>query len=58
MAEENNRLDDDRFFGLDDMSVMRELLRSVKGLSPISLAPVVDEVLSGERAVTEQYQFE
>ena len=58
MAEENNKTEDARFLGLDDMSVMRELLRSVKGLSPISMAPVVDEVFSDDRQVAEQYQFE
>lgn len=57
MAEENHD-NDTEFLGLDDMSAMRVVLRTVKGISPISLAPVIEEVLPDERQYAEQYQFE
>ncbi|GEM_PF-2289280 len=57
MAEETHE-NDTELFGTDDMSAMRVVLRSVKGVSPISLAPVIDEVMMDSRQYSEQYQFE
>lgn len=57
MAEETHENDAD-FIGTDDMSVMRVLLRTVKGISPTSLAPVIDEVVQNNREYREQYEFE
>lgn len=42
----------------DDMSAMRTVLRSVRGSSPISVAPIVDPILVDDNDYGEQYQFE
>lgn len=42
----------------DDESVMRDLLKLVKGLSPISVAPMVEGVVADDQAYGEQFEFE
>lgn len=41
MAEEKHLED---FTGSDDMNAMRVVLRTVKGISPISLTPTLDPI--------------
>lgn len=56
MAEEHHLHDE---INHDDQSVMSQLLQTVKGLSPISLAPAVDSVLADDTTSSrEQFQFE
>lgn len=55
MAEETHQLADE--ITHDDESVMSHLLQTVKGLSPISLAPVIDDAL-GDGFSGEQFEFE
>ena len=57
MAEENHHqiIDD---ITHDDESVMSHLLKTVKGLSPISMAPIVDSVVLDSGLVSEQFEFE
>lgn len=43
----------------DDVSVLRVLLHTVKGLSPVSVAPTLEMATSGdEQAYPEQFEFE
>lgn len=55
MAEETHQLADE--ITHDDESVMSHLLKTVKGLSPISLAPVVDSIVDDNHMI-EQFEFE
>lgn len=56
MAEEHHIED---AINHDDQSVMSQLLQSVKGLSPISLAPAVDMSATEDfHSIAEQFQFE
>jgi len=56
MAEEHHLHDE---INHDDQSVMSQLLQTVKGLSPISLAPAMDSVLADDSRMTrEQFEFE
>ena len=55
MAEETHQLADE--ITHDDESVMSHLLQTVKGLSPISLAPVIDSVVDDNHMI-EQFEFE
>ena len=57
MAEETPLHDDFELTNHDDMSVMRELLHTVKGLSPISVAPVLETVAVDDQSF-EQFEFE
>lgn len=56
MAEENHGLYDETTH--DDQSVMRQLLMTVKGLSPTSMAPMADSALAQSQQSIEQFQFE
>ena len=58
MAEETHDQDETDFFGSDDQTAMRTVLRMVKGSSPISLAPVIDDIGMDDRPYSEQFQFE
>lgn len=42
----------------DDASVMRDVLKRVKGISPISVAPVVEGMIADDRVYGEQFEFE
>ena len=44
MAEETHQHADIDDVSHDDMTVMSSLLRTVKGLSPISTAPVLEDI--------------
>jgi hypothetical protein len=56
MAEEHHLHDE---INHDDQSVMSQLLQTVKGLSPISLAPVIDSAFADDTSSTgEQFEFE
>jgi hypothetical protein len=56
MAEEHHLNDE---INHDDQSVMSQLLQTVKGLSPISLAPAIDSAFADDNsAADEQFQFE
>jgi hypothetical protein len=56
MAEEHHLHDE---INHDDQSVMSQLLQTVKGLSPISLAPAIDSTLADDTSSTgEQFEFE
>lgn len=55
MAEEHHLHDE---INHDDQTVMSQLLKTVKGLSPTSLAPVFDSALGDESSLAEQFQFE
>lgn len=57
MAEETHTPESFDQFVSDDMSVMRELLHVVKGLSPTSMSPATAMVVDDENA-TEQFEFE
>ncbi len=48
MAEEHPTYQDSTMIGGDDMSVMRVLLQTVRGLSPISSAPAREIALGDE----------
>lgn len=48
MAEEHPTYQDSTMIGGDDMSVMRVLLQTVRGLSPISSAPALEIALGDE----------
>ena len=58
MAEENSVHDNAELFSHDDATVMRVLLHTVKGLSPISVAPALESVSEDDRTYSEQFQFE
>jgi len=59
MAEENTTHDYASLTSHDDMSVMRVLLHTVKGLSPVSVAPVLEMVLDDSPAqAAEAFEFE
>lgn len=58
MAEENSIHDNADIVLHDDASVMRILLQTVKGLSPISVAPELETMPEDNRPYEEQYQFE
>lgn len=58
MAEEKHDENETTLLGIDDMAAMRAVLRTVKGISPISLAPAIDDVVTSSRTDAEQYQFE
>ena len=55
MAEEHHLHDE---INHDDQSVMSQLLQTVKGLSPISLAPAIDSAFADDSTTREQFQFE
>jgi len=56
MAEEHHLHDE---INHDDQSVMSQLLQTVKGLSPISLAPAIDSAFADDNSMSrEQFQFE
>jgi hypothetical protein len=56
MAEEHHLHDE---INHDDQTVMSQLLKTVKGLSPISLAPVIDSPFVDDvGTVGEQFEFE
>lgn len=58
MAEESPLHDSFELTTHDDMSVMRVLLHTVKGLSPISTAPQLEAVAADDGSYGEQFEFE
>ena len=59
MAEENTTHDYATITNHDDMSVMRVLLHTVKGLSPVSVAPVLEMAMDDSPAqAVEAFEFE
>lgn len=53
MAEENTQFDTVDFGNHDDMSAMRVLLYTVRGLSPVSSAPALELVAVDDVAYSE-----
>lgn len=59
MAEENTTHDYATITNHDDMSVMRVLLHTVKGLSPVSVTPALEMAMDDSPAqVAEAFEFE
>lgn len=58
MAEEPQLHDSIELTNHDDMTVMRMLLHTVKGLSPISTSPELETVPVDESNFGEQFEFE
>ena len=58
MAEETPLHDSFEQTTHDDMSVMRVLLHTVKGLSPISVSPELETVTMDDSGYHEQFEFE
>ena len=55
MAEETHLQD---YAGSDDVAAIRTVLMSVKGSSPISLAPMLETVSVDDYSTNEQFEFE